>query len=357
LPYFVIKKVKGRHYGYEQESYREGGMVKTRTVAYYGTLDTGDVKKIRQLRDGSGRINIAQVRQIVGCSTSKSVEVSHTNKRTKVRVTDDKPIENIDHPFTQGLKLPKTLDKYNLSATAFQKTHMRFGARLKALGIDPFVMPDVHIKYGHPSGYRKDRKGYYVVKVSRKSQTQFPINRKELWQNYRLALAQSFLDGLKQADAVGFNKLKNRLDSYYKESQQFNILAIQSTASTSDKLKLSLHILLSAYLPLWNRQYTLSDDVGFHTNESLKGWQTEATFIIADIQKLGWNKIKSTNDRQRKKLQRKISTRLKAWKQASTLDKISGKRRKYIREIMQAESQLKALEWLEKRQKIITEIM
>jgi len=357
LTYFIIKKVKGRHYGYEQESYREGGTVKTRTVAYYGTLDTRAVKKIRQLRDQSGRINIAKARQIVGRPNSKSVETSYNNKQNKVYTADVKSSGSIAHPFIQGLNLPKNLSKYNLSATAFQRTHMRFSERLKALGIDPLVMPDIHIKYGHPSGLRKDRKGHYVVKVSRGFRTQFPINRKELWHNYRLALAKSFLDGLNQADAVGFHKLKHRLDSYYEESKKFNMLALYSTASMPNKIKLSLHILLSAYLPIWKRQNPSPDSFGFHTNELLKDWQAEAAFIIADIQKLGWNKIKSINDRQRKKLERKVSTRLKAWKEANTLDKISGKKRKYIREIMQTESQLKALEQLEKRQKIIAEIM
>lgn len=41
MSYLAVKKVKGRFYAYRQESYREGGKVRTRTIEYLGAIDPG----------------------------------------------------------------------------------------------------------------------------------------------------------------------------------------------------------------------------------------------------------------------------------------------------------------------------
>jgi hypothetical protein len=44
MPYVVVKTINGREYRYEQETYREGGKVRTRST-YIGPVDGGRRKK------------------------------------------------------------------------------------------------------------------------------------------------------------------------------------------------------------------------------------------------------------------------------------------------------------------------
>lgn len=47
MSYLAVKKVKGGYYAYRQESYREGGKVRTRTVEYLGAVDPALASKIK----------------------------------------------------------------------------------------------------------------------------------------------------------------------------------------------------------------------------------------------------------------------------------------------------------------------
>ncbi len=346
----MIKKVKGRSYGYEQESYREGGIVRTRTTAYYGALEPAVLRQINQTRQSIGRLKIAQIREIAGAPKSKGPKNKAVSEKV---ITTDKT----NRPFRDSLLLPKNLSKYDLSETAFQRTHLRFGNRLKALGINPSHMPDVTIKYGHPSGFSKDRNGRYVVTVSRKPKARMPINRKELWTHYRLALAQSFLDGLEKGDGARFNEIRASLDDSYQETKRLTILAANTLPSSYGRLMLSLQILIQNHMPAFGLQQAGKTDSGFYQQGQLKGWRSEASVMIADVQRLGWSALQEKNAKTRKRLKAIIKTRIKTWKRASLLDGLSGKKRKLIREVMEAETQLRALEQLERRQKTLAEIL
>lgn len=346
----MIKKVKGRSYGYEQESYREGGTVRTRTTAYYGPLEPAILRQINQTRQSIGRLKIAQIREIAG---APKPNVPKNKAAPEKVITTDKA----NRPFRDSLLLPKNMSEYDLSKTAFQRTHLRFGNRLKALGINPSHMPDVKIKYGHPSGFSKDRNGRYVVTVSRKPKARMPINRKELWTNYRLALAQSFLDGLEKGDGVHFNAIRASLDDSYQETKRLTILAANTMPSSYGRLMLSLQILIQNHMPAIGLQQTGKTDAGFYRQGQLKGWRPEASVMIADVQRLGWSALQEKNTKTRKRLKRIIKMRIKAWKRASLLDGLSGRKRKLIREVMEAETQLRALNQLERRQKTLAEIL
>ena len=50
MAYLAIKKVKGRYYGYMQESYREGGHVRTRTVEYLGAVEPAVARQYHATR-------------------------------------------------------------------------------------------------------------------------------------------------------------------------------------------------------------------------------------------------------------------------------------------------------------------
>lgn len=50
MAYLAIKKVNGQHYAYVQESYRDGGQVRTRTVEYLGAITPGMAAHLREQR-------------------------------------------------------------------------------------------------------------------------------------------------------------------------------------------------------------------------------------------------------------------------------------------------------------------
>ena len=59
MAYLAIKKVKGRYYGYMQESYREGGSVKTRTVEYLGAIEPAIAQQVQATRQQLGAADMA----------------------------------------------------------------------------------------------------------------------------------------------------------------------------------------------------------------------------------------------------------------------------------------------------------
>ena len=70
MPYLAVKKIKGRHYGYVQESYREGGKVRTRTVEYLGAIDPTVAEQVRATRRQLGQMDIAALVQSVREATA-----------------------------------------------------------------------------------------------------------------------------------------------------------------------------------------------------------------------------------------------------------------------------------------------
>jgi len=69
LPYLVVRKVKGRFYAYSQESYREGGKVRTR-----GAVDPAVARQVQKTRQRLGQLDIkatrADVRRLVDAAVN-----------------------------------------------------------------------------------------------------------------------------------------------------------------------------------------------------------------------------------------------------------------------------------------------
>ena len=50
MAYLAIQEGQGEFYAYRQESYREGGKVKTRTLEYLGAVDPATAQNIKGTR-------------------------------------------------------------------------------------------------------------------------------------------------------------------------------------------------------------------------------------------------------------------------------------------------------------------
>ena len=65
MPYLAIKKVKGRYYGYMQESFREGGSVRTRTVEYLGAIEPAVAQQVQATRSQLAQTDMGALVQSV----------------------------------------------------------------------------------------------------------------------------------------------------------------------------------------------------------------------------------------------------------------------------------------------------
>ena len=257
MPYLVIRNVKGHHYAYEQESYREGGRVVTRTVNYLGPVSSVLAKQVKETRAQLGRLDMIKTQEMVSDlihtainvperpqrdtpvvsdrqNKSKRTDSSHpitqmtidgrivlVDQKTGELVKDYGPVITTEddtpplRSFQKSLALPLNLERYSVNETALRRTHARYGQRLKDCKINPAFLPDIRLKYGHPDKLKVDKTGYTITASRKPDRKRHQINKKALWQNYRQALASGFLDAIEAADPVRFDQVRTALDTHY----------------------------------------------------------------------------------------------------------------------------------------------
>jgi len=74
--------------------------------------------------------------------------------------------------------------------------------------------------------------------------------------------------------------------------------------------------------------------------ESGKRWREEVAHFIAEAHKIGWQKMIEKTKKRQTKYKTKITRRKRQIEKFSMLDSLSGKRRKFEREIKEAETKL-----------------
>ena len=148
-----------------QESFREGGKVRTRTVEYLGVVEPGVA---RQVRDARGKLDkpdrealVASVRAAALAQVEAAEQASTVSETPNAAVRDatsplitTKSKPETPTPPPEFLRWPENLDHFKVSHTAMHRTQERFAERLQAVGVDPSAMPTVTIEYDHPDGIR-----------------------------------------------------------------------------------------------------------------------------------------------------------------------------------------------------------
>lgn len=90
-------------------------------------------------------------------------------------------------------------------------------------------------------------------------------------------------------------------------------------------------------------------------------WRGELTNILSEVHKSGWDGLEKRQKNAKRKAKATITRKLNDLKGKSFLDraknKLSGKRRRLIREIMAKEKHLQAIEHLEDRLKTIKRVL
>ena len=198
MAYLAIKKVKGRYYAYRQESYREGGQVRTRTVEYLGAVESAVAERFIATKREAGKLAAQSLVDTVRKSSQKLSRAADKPAKRPEPIPRPKPIvppiprkfadeqrkaeilDAVGHKanphVTQikngdewlevdtrtgevvrvvnrvittnkqtptlrnaqdGLKLPKNLAKYGVNETPLKRSHLRYCNRLKELQINP----------------------------------------------------------------------------------------------------------------------------------------------------------------------------------------------------------------------------
>lgn len=441
MPYLAIKKVKGRYYGYMQESYREGGSVRTRTVEYLGAIEPAVAQQVQATRQQLGTADMAALVKSVRKASSTATRApekppeAETTPAAPERITEtpqprykrltvngrpqlvdmntgelldpkNAPLferatvngrEEIVHvptgeivrapdevitteakptlrPFAEALKLPAKIETHKLSRASLHGTHRKFGERLKRLEINPATMPDVVIKYGHPDGLKQGRDGSYTITTSRKPKRGHTLNKAALWRNYRNALSRATLDSIEAERPDLFAAMQSQLSHSHQEGKRLLLAHISQTTSGVERLGLSLQLLLWDKLPAptkpqrktrkrtassyktqaqLDRQSSTARDLGQMSLGSVNNWREESALILAEAHKNGWNDLADKTARTVGKHKAAISKKRREIEGLSRLDKLAGKRRKLLREIIATEIKLRAAEQLALRQQIL----
>ena len=287
----------------------------------------------------------------------KTGELIEPQDQLEVITTEAKPTLR---PFADALKLPAEIETHKLSRAALHGTHRKFGERLKRLEINPATMPDVVIKYGHPDGLKQHRDGSYTITTSRKPKHGHTLNKAALWRNYRHALSRATLDSIEAERPDLFAHLQSQLSASHQESKRLLFNMIAQTQSPAMRLGLSLQLLLFDKVPHSIRGRVSAVDLGQASFDTVNDWRAEAAEILAEVQKSKWGGVTTKFANAVKKHKAAITRRkneLDRMTRAQKLSaRLSGKRRKIIREIMLAETKLKAAQNLQARAKVLRQV-
>ena len=409
MAYLAIKKVKGHYYGYMQESYREGGHVRTRTVEYLGAMEPAVAQQVQATRKQLGQADMAALVQSVRNASQAAtrapappIEVPppsatdvHTSEPPQPRykhmvvngtkaVVDTRTGAIVSHdvdmdtgqltpwpdipvnttkaaptlrPFSNALKLPDNIEAHRLSRAAIHGTHRKAGARLKALGINPATMPDVTIRYGHPDSLKQNRDGSYTITASRNPKRRHTVNKTKLWQHYRQALSAATLDAIEGERPELYHQLETRLSRSHTAAKRLLFKAITHTPDSPARWMLSLHLALWDRLPSATTRKAETTDYGMASYATINDWRGEAAVILAEAHKLGWSGMTSKVTQTVSRHKAAITKKRREIDSLSHLDKLAGKRRRLLREIMAAETRLAAVQNLQLRTETLRDII
>lgn len=353
MSYLALKKVKGNYYLYRQESYREGGKVRTRTLAYYGAVSSSVGQQVektkREVRQTELKALVYNNRKAVREILKQTVKEIPTQKV----ITTKK-----DEPIKRALVFPAEIKDFNVSRNSLYATRERYTKRLGGFGIAETELPTINIKLGNKDGIKREKDGSYIVNVRVRNKLHFrKINRIELWKNYREALGRAYLDCVETHKQETFSELRCELDESHKQTRNFLFESFTRTKKPMERLQLSLQLYLWHKVPRQIERKTNPSEVGQADFSTLKDWKKEVCFIMSEVQKKGWKSFEDKNSLAKEKAKNAIRSRKYALKKMSRSEKIiakiSGKKRRLLREILDQEKSLKAIEKLEKRMAII----
>lgn len=319
MPYPVIKRVKGNSYLYLQESYREGGKVKTRS-RYVGRVDgsTGEI----QTTDKSDPKAVSHIQKEMRNRFFFALEdrgTQDTLKETPARKLDSKPTEedtegekdpqktktpdNKEKPRKTPIKrLDKALslqtdriqtdikldtDRLKISRFSMQQDAKHFGKVLESHGIAPNQMPSVTVRQ---AGFITSisslfSSGYRVTAGTGKGE------REKFRDTYRQTLARATLDTLRHHRPEAFAGLSLRFNDSFRAT---NSLIMSFYRNTEDKNRFYkvLGLYFFGVVAKVAGGKMEAEKLGLLDYGERKNWEDEAVSLLVEMRKKGAKRIK-----------------------------------------------------------------
>ena len=239
MAYKVIKKIKGHFYVYEQETYRQGG--KVRTLNRY----IGPVKKA--IKGVSGKV---------------------LEKSTERKIIDNR----ID------------LKPYSISEPAIKKISEEFIGHLESMGIDTQAIPKIKFQHGPKVGYKKAFSGAYVVYLPRYSTGK----RSKFHKAFGRALTMAGLELIRNQQPVIYDQIQQCFDESYRRTQWMLWQYILNTNDYKKLFKALGLIVFRVYNPIYKSQIP-AENLGL-TDFERKTWEDEMGDLITQVMKQGYKK-------------------------------------------------------------------
>jgi hypothetical protein len=226
------------------------------------------------------------------------------------------------------------------------------------MNVAPKAMPDITITYGHPDGFCRNRDGSYTITASRRTQNKrHQLNKTKLWQHTRQCLSLAYLDALANERPDLHHQLQSELDASHQATKRLLIGHLAKASSSIERLSLSLQLKVWNSVPQKLVRKRTAEEYGQASFRTLTDWRTEAAFVLAEAHKSGWDGMRSRKTKVRRKLKGAITRRRNQLENLNAAQRLgarlSGKRRRLIREILSAEGKLGSIAHLERRQHLL----
>jgi len=373
MSYRVVKKINGCHYLYEQETYREGGKVRTRSQ-YIGAVDPMLVKRLKSRGEPlEAALMSPEPETIIPAppdtepTIKYAVSAVSTAPHTSPSQLDDNPPtppqkseprlnttkkETADHSNisrSRRLKIKAKVERHNISRTALEAEHRRFTRHMQGLGLKTDDIGRVLVGVGKQVRCRRGHSGNYVITVPRFKTKKAkgdvgPATRTAFKREYRKALAGTYLDALKAQDPKYYAGLEQNLSKAFEaQNKAISSYLMNSGWKLSQKIGLTLHFIHSKMLSDWTKAHVASEKLGLADHERRDDWRQDAQAMMAEIQRYGWSKAYSKYMTELSKAESLMLRKLGEYRKSGTLDRLSGKRRKYAREFRKLNARRKAL--------------
>lgn len=308
----VVKTIKGRSYAYLQRSFRDGGTVRTES-RYLGPADSAADMP----------------------ASGGSMEAT--------------PAPRVRNTSASGLRFRLSPESHHLSADRLHREYARIREWAQDLGVPPESFPSIALRDGKETRFRWSWTGNgMVVTVGRKD------GRKAARKAFADAIGYAFLDSVRGVNPVAYEVLASRLDPSFRTT---NHLLFTALASGGKQSRLALSLQIGWFGDIHRVKRKSAAALGLPSYGKRGGWEDEAAGIIGEIATQGYRKAVLSRVEATSKACRAEHAARRAFENATTFDRITGKRRVLGRKLVGATAARLATEEAQRKLHLITDLI
>jgi len=288
MSYRVIKKVKGRFYLYEQESFRAGGKVCTRS-RYLGPVAAGDGEPQEENADQPRVSEALPESRQKGETPSLAPPLPHEPPQSQVVRLWATPPRGVAPNLVITTKM--RLADHGISGPALEKEYEQAASRLKQAGLPVEELPPIAVGRGLKTNRRRRWRGGYVVTLARFGQG----HRTKFKKQFSRALADASLDLLEKHRPDEFAELKKTWKKSFERSQKALGLYVRAaTRGSRSGTALSYSIrFFGRFSARARRLLPKARQVGLVDFSERKNWREDASVLLGRVQRVGFNRARN----------------------------------------------------------------